>query len=279
MEGTATSDVDYKQTSGTLEFSDGEAEKIITIEIIDDDEPEEDEFFNVKLFNAKDCSLGDWAQCTAIIIDDDEPGNVGFDEKMQTQTAMEGVGYAELTVRRFNGSKGAISCKFKTQEINIPNGAKAGRDYEHTEELIVFAPQQMQATVRVKIVDTDKFERNEVFKVVLFEPTGPISDVAIHTHESGVSSGESVVTIRSDGEAKTFRDRVQAAMSTSVSQYQIGSSSYAEQFRSKNTLSLSCLLSLLTCKSCSCFARERRGSGRRPACLHGLRHALRNSAL
>lgn len=43
MEGTATSDVDYKRTSGVLEFADGESEKIISIEIIDDDEPEEDE--------------------------------------------------------------------------------------------------------------------------------------------------------------------------------------------------------------------------------------------
>jgi hypothetical protein len=134
-------------------------------------------FFNVRLFNEKGCTLGDWSQCTAIIIDDDEPGNVGFDEKMQAVTAMEGTGYAELTVRRFNGSKGTITCKFKTQEINIPNGAKGGRDFEHTEQSVTFDPQQMQATIKVKIIDTDKFERNEMFKVILFDPKGPISDV------------------------------------------------------------------------------------------------------
>lgn len=132
----------------------------------------------MRLFDEKDCALGEWAKCTAIIIDDDEPGNVGFDQKMQAVTAMEGSGVAELTVRRFNGSKGQVSCKFRTQEINIPNGAKAGRDYEHTEQLITFNAQQMQATIQVKIIDTDKFDRNEVFKIVLFDPKGPISDVS-----------------------------------------------------------------------------------------------------
>jgi hypothetical protein len=57
--------------------------------------------------------------------------------------------------------------------------------------------------------------------------------VNIHTHENGKSSGESIVTIKSDGAAKTFRDRIQAAMRSSSNQYQLGSSSYAEQFRSE----------------------------------------------
>jgi hypothetical protein len=44
VEGTATSDVDYKKTVGVLEFADGETEKTVSIQIIDDDEPEEDEY-------------------------------------------------------------------------------------------------------------------------------------------------------------------------------------------------------------------------------------------
>lgn len=131
----------------------------------------------MRLFNEKNCTLGEWDKCTAIIIDDDEPGNVGFDEKMQAVTALENDGFAELTVRRFNGSKGSITCKYRTQEINVPTGAKAGKDFEHKEGVLVFDPQQMQATIKIKIIDTDKFDRNEVFKVVLFEPSGPHSDV------------------------------------------------------------------------------------------------------
>jgi solute carrier family 8 (sodium/calcium exchanger) len=89
----------------------------------------------------------------------------------------------------------------------------------------------MQATIRINLIDTEKFDRDEIFKVILFDPKGPITDVKIHRHENGVSSGESVVTIKSDGAAKNFRDRMQAAMSVSMNKYQLGNSSYAEQFR------------------------------------------------
>mmetsp|Transcript_30879 Transcript_30879/g.39772 ORF Transcript_30879/g.39772 Transcript_30879/m.39772 type:complete len:589 (+) Transcript_30879:107-1873(+) len=186
--GTATADVDYKSINGVLEFADGETEKVISIVIIDDDEPEEDEFFTVRLFNEKDCVVGEWGSCTAIIIDDDEPGDIGFDESMQEVTAMESAGFAELTVRRFNGSKGSISCKVRTQDVNVPNGAKEGRDYVALQDTIVFDSQQMQATIKIKVMDTDKFDRNEIFKVILFEPKGPVSDVCLYTPHLCTSS-------------------------------------------------------------------------------------------
>ena len=176
IEGTATAGSDYDSVSGVLEFADGESEKIISVPIRDDDEPEEDEYFTLKLKDPQGCELGEWASTTVIIIDDDEPGDIGFDENHQEVSVMENAGYAELTVRRFNGSTGSISCEFYTQELLGKNAATAGEDFVATKGEVSFAPQQMQATIKIDLIDDEKFERDEVFKVVLANPKGPSPD-------------------------------------------------------------------------------------------------------
>ena len=228
--GTATSDVDFVSVKGVLEFGDGEAEKRIGVEIIDDDEPEDDEYFNLKLSDPKGCSLGEWATTTVIIIDDDEPGDIGFDQANQEVSVIESKEMVELTVRRFNGSKGRIECKFKTKDMNVPNAAKAGQDYVETEGTVVFEAQQMQQLIRIPLIDDDKFERDEIFKVVLFDPKGPTSDVSIHTHDDGSSAGDCRVIIISDDDAKTVKDKLSQLMSNTTEKYKLGTSSYAQQF-------------------------------------------------
>jgi len=228
--GTATPDVDYLSVKGVLVFQVGELEKRVGIDIVDDDEPEDDEYFTVKLSDPKGCVLGDWATTTVIIIDDDEPGDIGFDASQQEVSVLESKEYVELAVRRFNGSKGRIECRFRTKDMNVPNAAKAGADYVATEGTVVFEAQQMQQLIRVPIIDDTKVERNEVFKVVLFDPKGPTSDVAIHTHEDGSSSADCKVVIISDEAAKTVKDKVAQMIIATTDKYKIGSSSYAQQF-------------------------------------------------
>ena len=63
---------DYKETNGVLTFKQGELEKDIAIEIIDDDEPEEDEMFIVKLSNpSSNARIGSEGMTIVTIIDDD----------------------------------------------------------------------------------------------------------------------------------------------------------------------------------------------------------------
>lgn len=164
--GTATADVDYISVAGTLTFEDGQVEKRIGIDIIDDEEPEDDEFFTVVLRDpSPECSLREWATTTVLIIDDDEPGDIGFDAESREVSVLESKAFVELTVRRFNGSKGRIECQFATKDMHVPNGAKAGEDYVATSGVVVFEAQQMQQQIRVQLMDDDKFERDEVFKV------------------------------------------------------------------------------------------------------------------
>jgi len=167
--GTATADVDFVSVQGTLLFEDGVLEKRIGIDIIDDDEPEDDEFFTVVLSNpSSECSLGEWHTTTVLIIDDDEPGDIGFDQACSAVIVLESKPFVELTARRFNGSKGRIECKYRTKDMNVPNAAKAGLSYVASEGVLVFEAQQMQQQIQVQLLDNEKYNQDQVFKV--FKP-------------------------------------------------------------------------------------------------------------
>ena len=69
---TANAGEDYVEAKGVLTFSPGEVEKSIEVTIIDDDEPEEDEMFIVKLANPKpNARIGSEGMTIVTIIDDD----------------------------------------------------------------------------------------------------------------------------------------------------------------------------------------------------------------
>ena len=79
---TANAGEDYVETTGVLTFAPGETEKEISVEIIDDDEPEEDEMFIVKLANPRpNAKLGSEGMTIVTIIDDDDPGLLGFKDE------------------------------------------------------------------------------------------------------------------------------------------------------------------------------------------------------
>ena len=75
-EGTATANLDYKETSGTLEFGPGETCKFIDIEIIDDDQYETDEDFTVSISDPVGAELGGIKTATVTIVNDDEMTDV-----------------------------------------------------------------------------------------------------------------------------------------------------------------------------------------------------------
>jgi len=75
-EGTATANMDYKETSGTLEFGAGETTKFIDIEIIDDDQYETDEDFTVSISEPVGATLGGIKTAKVTIVNDDEMTDV-----------------------------------------------------------------------------------------------------------------------------------------------------------------------------------------------------------
>jgi solute carrier family 8 (sodium/calcium exchanger) len=80
---TAREPEDYKKIDETLIFSANENERIVEIQISDDDEWEPDEDFFVELYDLKSGKIlnGVDASTKVTIIDDDEPGMMGFKDK------------------------------------------------------------------------------------------------------------------------------------------------------------------------------------------------------
>ncbi len=73
--GTATADVDYMQTSGTLTFQPGEITKTISVATIDDDHHDDGEIFKVILSNPTGASISDGEATGTIENADLVPGN------------------------------------------------------------------------------------------------------------------------------------------------------------------------------------------------------------
>lgn len=105
---TANAGEDFEEQSGTLSFAAGETTKEIRIRIIDDDEPEEDEMFIVKLANPRPVGrLGPEALTIVTIIDDDcacGGCSASWASSKMIDRATRGRCY-----RRRNGEKGAES--------------------------------------------------------------------------------------------------------------------------------------------------------------------------
>merc|ERR1712050_642261 len=83
-DGSAKAGQDYIEVEGTIEFNPGESSKTIEVKIVDDQGYEQDEDFFVDLRNIKDTSkaqLGVVNSTQIIIIDDDEPGQIRFQEE------------------------------------------------------------------------------------------------------------------------------------------------------------------------------------------------------
>ena len=73
--GTATADVDYMETSGTLTFQPGETTKTISVATIDDDHHDDGEIFKVILSNPTGASISDGEATGTIENADLVPGN------------------------------------------------------------------------------------------------------------------------------------------------------------------------------------------------------------
>mmetsp|Transcript_12800 Transcript_12800/g.40453 ORF Transcript_12800/g.40453 Transcript_12800/m.40453 type:complete len:759 (+) Transcript_12800:158-2434(+) len=173
MDGTAVAGKDYEPQTGTLVFQPGETTKEIKIPIIDDDEPEPDQTFCVQLHNPSGSSgaggevhLGGHSVAQVVIIDDDDPGVLGFEKS--SYEVSESAGSAVITVCRYGGAAGEVSVEYYTTD----GSAVAGEDYVATEGVLTFKSGEVNKDITIEIIDDDIPEPDTVFHVFLRKPTG-----------------------------------------------------------------------------------------------------------
>lgn len=76
--------------------------------------------------------------------------------------------YLEIDVMRLGSFQGPCSCKWKTQD----GSAKAGVKYEETSGEIKFNDGEIMKSIQVHVVDDDRWDTTQEFKVILFEAIG-----------------------------------------------------------------------------------------------------------
>lgn len=234
---TATAGKDYKFTEGTVTFQPDETKKTFVVDIIDDDEVEEDERFSAilkadTLQGSIKCRVRDGGEkCTVTIIDDDEPGDIGFKPEQTAVNVSETDGVCYVNVSRVNGAQGTLECKVELIDME----AIAGTDYDPSsvEDTLRFDPHQNSKQLELKIIDTKKYEKKAKLKVKLSE-AGLIIDgekVGVGDRVKMMEYTECIVTIHADEKTRKLYDEVTALVNQRVGSYKVGTSTWAQQFK------------------------------------------------
>jgi ribosomal protein L35AE/L33A len=168
---TATAPDDYFQSTGTLNWNDGDiSDKIFMIPIINDAIVENDEFFNLTLSNATGgATIGNPATAVVTITDDDssQPGTLQF-SKAEYSIAENG-GSVTLTVKRINGNDGIVFLAYTSTD----GSATAEEDYSPVFNTLTWTDgDASDKTFTVPILDDTIFEGDETFNLTLTNATG-----------------------------------------------------------------------------------------------------------
>jgi|GEM_PF-2645670 len=213
--GSATSGADFTATSGTLTFAAGEAQKTISIPIVNDAVVESDESFTVVLSNASGgASLGGILTHTVTIQSDDVgppvPGVIGF--ASASSVFAESIGNASIVVTRSGGLPAGETVQYQT----VAGSATSGADFTATSGTLTFAAGETQKSIIIPIINDSLVENDETFTVTLSVPGG------------GATLGTPVtqtVTIQSDDVAPPAPGLIGFASASSAFAESIGNAS------------------------------------------------------
>ena len=163
---TATAGIDYTATSGTINFSSALAEtsKTVVVTVNGDLVVELNETFFVNLSNPVNATLAD-AQGIGTITDDDNPGNLQFEQSVYS--GAEGT-QVFVIVTRTNGTAGTISINYATGG----GDATPNVDYTPASGTLIFGDGEISKDFRVDILPDSESELLETFNIVLSNPIG-----------------------------------------------------------------------------------------------------------
>ncbi|NDJ17348.1 Calx-beta domain-containing protein [Myxacorys almedinensis] len=170
--GTATADVDYLSTAGTLTFNPGEQKKTITVLATGDTEVEPDEDFILRLSNPINASLPVSAtDVQGIIVNDDAPPfpTISIDDASGNEGNAGTTTALTFKIRLSQATTIPVTVQYATS-----NGTARTDDADYTgiaTTTLTFAPNEIEKDVIVLVNGDNKFEPSETFNVTLANPT------------------------------------------------------------------------------------------------------------
>jgi hypothetical protein len=166
-DGTATAGEDYVETTGTLNWGDGDtSNKTITVDILDDTIPESDETFYLHLKNpAGGAKIGDPGTAVVTIVGCDMPNTLQFSSATYS---VDENGSVQITVTRYDGY-GAVSVDI----VSSDGTATAGEDYGAVNITLNWNNgDTSDKTITMPIIDDTICEGDENFYLRLENPIG-----------------------------------------------------------------------------------------------------------
>jgi solute carrier family 8 (sodium/calcium exchanger) len=226
--GTALAGVDYDYSCGELIFKPNETEQTIKIAIVDDNEYEPDENFFIRIYirDQKSQNICGGNVITEVtIINDDEPGEISFDDGKLILSELSGMNKIKLS--RKNGSDGQILLKYKI----TPKMAEVGSDYNCVDGEIVFAHMEMVRFLDFEVLHNQAKSGNNREVDIEFTIDG--------FPECGVKYGlfrKTTVCIVTDVKLATAIDNVTAKVNEHLQSFSVGTATWAHQFSEAVTL-------------------------------------------
>ncbi len=174
VDATAVAGVDYTNTTGVLNWADGDATaKTFTVTIINNAATNSARSLNLVLFGATNQTLGTAAvlsgqtNATLAIVDDEfGPGEFRF--SAATYAVLENAGFFTVPVVRTNGSAGAVAVRYATA-----NGtALAGTNYLATSGILIFAAGETVKTFNIPLLNDTVANGNRTVALSLNSPLG-----------------------------------------------------------------------------------------------------------
>eukprot|EP00118_Oscarella_pearsei_P022727 m.265821 g.265821 ORF g.265821 m.265821 type:complete len:6112 (+) comp40493_c2_seq23:779-19114(+) len=191
LSGTATANVDYLPKTGSLAFSAGESWKLISIEIVEDQLPEDSEDFSVQLLNPSSGAVLVAPSVASVIIEasDDARGYVGFLSGIRL-TIDEDTGNRIVKVElvRSGGSIGRINVNWDVREK--VGGALATSVFAVASSSVTFLNGNTTASIDIEVMGDDTPEVAETFLLTLTSVDG---GGRLANSGEGVTSREIVV--------------------------------------------------------------------------------------
>lgn len=171
VSGSATAGSDYVDGRGTLTFQAGETKKKITVNLINDNMPEQAENFTVQLVNAsQNAYIKPPGIATVVLLpNDDQHGVISFGQHPRILDE-DGARTGTFYVNRSAGTFGAVSVSWKITGVGL--GVDASSVFETVSGKLNFSPGQNLSSIQVAVRQDLVPEETNEFYVQLYNITG-----------------------------------------------------------------------------------------------------------
>jgi len=130
-----------------------------------------------------------------------------------------------IDVTRKHGGCGQVTVQYLLEE----DTARQGFDFEAEDGELVFLPQQVSATIVVKIKAVPRYSHSDRFRVILSKPGGGAK--LDSKRDGGSQKNILTVTVKPDDAARERVDQLHTLLQASWSKSKVGHANWVSQFR------------------------------------------------